>query len=572
MARGGLIQLSALNSESLHLTESPQITYFKTVFRRYTPFAIENIEVGIEDKLEFGERSYVPIPGTGDLLMGSYLQIEIPELYFTTSEAGFNNSIGIANSIVTELDTVRKYMDLNVEAYKNAVENYEAINVGSTTMIDNILSVYNTGDGSIIVAYESIISNNSEYYFFGSNIKLFIENIQFSNKQYTKDEILNICKVGIDNSVLALQEYNRRYQKYLADNEQVESTYVKSAWVDRLGYSILKEIEFVIGGETIEKKIGVWMDIKNKASGNYELTPVLQKMIGDVDDLKRFDRKPKPRYILRIPLDFWFHNVAAQAFPLCSIRDIDVGIYIELRDFMDCVYIEKPVNFIGNIPLDDIWNDRVGSLNASLLIDYVFLDEQERRKFIVSSHEYLIDRVQTNSFRDIEWEKVKVDLDFRNPCKELFWFAQREPLLINETGYDRPYPLLTSVNGKNPINRSSLFLYDSLRFEHNSDFTEFVVINNHHKNSVGDGVNCYSFSEKPELRQPTGVCNFTPIPAVSMKLRLKPELFKYRLSDVSDIYEGDDDIEFNCSAKLTICAVTVNVLRIANGYAAIAYV
>jgi hypothetical protein len=41
---GGLMQLVAYGAQDIYLTGSPQITFFKVVYRRHTNFAIESIE------------------------------------------------------------------------------------------------------------------------------------------------------------------------------------------------------------------------------------------------------------------------------------------------------------------------------------------------------------------------------------------------------------------------------------------------------------------------------------------------------------------------------------------------
>ena len=38
---GGLLQLSAYGSQDFYLTGNPQISFFKTVYRRHTNFAME---------------------------------------------------------------------------------------------------------------------------------------------------------------------------------------------------------------------------------------------------------------------------------------------------------------------------------------------------------------------------------------------------------------------------------------------------------------------------------------------------------------------------------------------------
>ena len=42
---GGTMHLASIGIEDLFLTDSPQITFFKTVYRRYTNFSVESIEI-----------------------------------------------------------------------------------------------------------------------------------------------------------------------------------------------------------------------------------------------------------------------------------------------------------------------------------------------------------------------------------------------------------------------------------------------------------------------------------------------------------------------------------------------
>ena len=73
---GGLIQLVAYGAQDIYLTGRPQISYFKDVYRRYTNFAMEDIEQTIQGDLS-SERVQVTISRDGDLLTDVYLQIPV---------------------------------------------------------------------------------------------------------------------------------------------------------------------------------------------------------------------------------------------------------------------------------------------------------------------------------------------------------------------------------------------------------------------------------------------------------------------------------------------------------------
>ena len=61
---------------------------------------------------------------------------------------------------------------------------------------------------------------------------------------------------------------------------------------------------------------------------------------------------------------------------------------------------------------------------ASIYIDYVYLDTDERRRFAQVSHEYLIEQVQFTGDESVTSSSNKLRLNFNHPVKELIWVVQ----------------------------------------------------------------------------------------------------------------------------------------------------
>jgi hypothetical protein len=61
---------------------------------------------------------------------------------------------------------------------------------------------------------------------------------------------------------------------------------------------------------------------------------------------------------------------------------------------------------------------------ASLYVDYVFLDTDERRKMAQNPHEYLIEQLQFTGDESVGSSSNKIKLNFNHPCKELIWVVQ----------------------------------------------------------------------------------------------------------------------------------------------------
>ena len=61
---------------------------------------------------------------------------------------------------------------------------------------------------------------------------------------------------------------------------------------------------------------------------------------------------------------------------------------------------------------------------ASLYVDYVYLDTDERRRMAQNPHEYLIEQLQYTGAESVGSSSNKIRLNFNHPCKELIWVVQ----------------------------------------------------------------------------------------------------------------------------------------------------
>lgn len=77
---GGLFQLVAKGAEDISIITDPQITFFKTIYRRYTNFSRSEQELYFNSPLDFGKKAICKIKRYGDLLHRLFLIIVLPEI------------------------------------------------------------------------------------------------------------------------------------------------------------------------------------------------------------------------------------------------------------------------------------------------------------------------------------------------------------------------------------------------------------------------------------------------------------------------------------------------------------
>jgi hypothetical protein len=182
-------------------------------------------------------------------------------------------------------------------------------------------------------------------------------------------------------------------------------------WVDNLGHVLIDEVSIEIGGQTIDKHYGEWLTIWNELTQTSEKFEGYNAMIGNVADLTGTTAhgSTKPGATLYIPLQFWFCRNPGLALPLIALQYHEVKFNITFRAASDCYVVANGATASPSLN------------NASLFVDYIYLDTDERRQFSQVQHEYLIEQLQFTGAESFSNSSVKSKLALNHPCKELVW-------------------------------------------------------------------------------------------------------------------------------------------------------
>ena len=188
---------------------------------------------------------------------------------------------------------------------------------------------------------------------------------------------------------------------------------------------------------------------------------------------------------------------------------------------------------------------------ASLYVDYIYLDTDERRQFAQVQHEYLIEQLQYTGAESFSNTSVKSKLALNHPCKELIWVAQPTANIDDKhtsvygpsTGTYKQANFAVSqsvVDAKLQLNGHDRF---SIR---SGDYFNLVQPYQHHTRIPSTGIYVYSFALNPEAHQPSGTVNMSRIDNATLMLTL-----------------WDGVTADGC--QLRVYAVNYNVLRIMAG-------
>ena len=226
---------------------------------------------------------------------------------------------------------------------------------------------------------------------------------------------------------------------------------VYARWLDYPGEQLISMVEVEIGGQRIDRQYGDWMHIWNQLTLTAEQERGYNKMVGqttqltylvdpsfaDVDSACANNTVPAavcaprnalPETTLYVPLQFWFCRNPGLALPLIALQYHEVRINLELRPSDEVLFAvtdlgEKTSTGSGQSVKDAVSYQK-SLVAASLYVDYVFLDTDERRRMAQNPHEYLIEQLQFTGDESVGSSSNKIKLNFNHPCKELIFVVQ----------------------------------------------------------------------------------------------------------------------------------------------------
>ena len=218
-------------------------------------------------------------------------------------------------------------------------------------------------------------------------------------------------------------------------------------------------VEVEIGGQRIDKHYKAWLDI--------------------YDELFETNNKLKTSiHGSYMPLRFWFNRNPGLALPLIALQYHAVKVIVE-----------------GGQHIGD------------LLVNYVYLDTDERRRFAQVSHEYLIEQVQHTGTESLGTTTAggiskSITLTYNHPVKAIFWsWAGAAATALAS------YTAKLQLNGHDRFSEQDDLYFTGVQpyecgLRHDGEGRAGPT-------SVSAGM--YSFCLKPGEHQPSGSCNFSRI-------------------------------------------------------------
>jgi hypothetical protein len=272
---------------------------------------------------------------------------------------------------------------------------------------------------------------------------------------------------------------------------------------------------------------------------------------------------------LLIPLQFYFCKNPGLYLPLLALQYHPIRINITLTPLKNLYYIPQE----ENLPCDVQVDCTKSIVNMMLWGDYVYLDVEERRRFVSTSHEYLIEQVQYTPPYSLTHNQntATIPVEFNHPIKEFIFVAQRDEMInrnehfnysslaIGEAVPPQVQPYLNQGQTRTDLISSAVLQldgYDRFQVRGPQYFRLQQTYDYHTTTPVNSFIYVYSFALQPENHQPTGTMNASRIDSIVWKIEMNPILNMPTIPLPQQ--------RGNC--HIIIYAQNYNVFRVVNGF------
>ena len=538
MTVGALYQIKNLNTNSANnfLDFNPQISFYKIVYRKHSRFAMENIGFNnlSRSTLDYDDNVTIKcdVPRNGDLLRSLYFTFEIPSIYSGKQTTNGNSSNYEFQWIKNLGINIFNSMTLKINDQEIDKLYADYINIWKElTLSQDEKEIFNETIGHVKELYDPKNANGNT-----------------GNYPHITNQV---------SALLQANKYNDKNIELNGNQWRFNQTNIHESTKDNYGTHVFPSI--------LSRKI-------------------------------------------KVPLPFYFCSNSGLSIPLIALQYSTLSLEFNMKKFQDLYTIKdtlytstsksynkriKP----GSEPhhsIDNFTNDFISyNIKPNVEGEYIFLGDEERKRFAVYDHEYLIEQSRISNKDGIEIKTNSEETNAKiysafNPVKYLVWVVKRDDFRhINEwSNYtnwinpeippysyqylytDKYYNLTASKNvfyntsdsihksffntielRKNILTHVKIEFDGNLRIDKDSEYFSKQQVYQHFKKQATDGIYVYSFSLNPLDYQPSGSCNFS-------------DIYNPRIYFKKNINDGNFT-EFNYRAYVYI--ISYNILVIKNG-------
>lgn len=318
--------------------------------------------------------------------------------------------------------------------------------------------------------------------------------LQFENKISLGRE--NTCKITNQGMLLSKIYLYIELPELISKNNNEKW----KGYVNGIGFNIIKNISFHIGGILIDKIDSNFLDIYSELYDR-NMDELVNKFYTDLSVESNSNNQK-----IYVPIPFWFCNGYGNVLPIEAIQHQELKIIVEFRNLNEIVKSN-----INNLELENI------NVNSYIIADYINVDKEIQNYFKLNKHIYLIEQTQILPDHNISTEvlSTKIDLDLSLFVKDIMWIIIEETNNKQDIKTGNNWLTYTSLlsNYGNTFTTGKITLDGTDRIDYmNAEYYRKIIPYKYYKYIPRKYIYSYSFNIKPLCTNETlGYCNFSKI-------------------------------------------------------------
>ena len=507
MPQAGLLELVAHGVQDVYLIGNPQITFFKTIYKRHTNFSMEAFQISYDAKPTWGQRTTFNITRYADLMYTMIVEIDIPQL---RSVYTFDNEWTGVGKSPTDFNTPES--------------------VGTISWVNN------TGHAAVLY-YDLKIGGQLIDRQYSEWMEIWTQLSQSESKKRGLDQLLN--RNNSLEKTSAAQTLYIPLQFWFCRNIGLALPLIALQYHD---------VELEVNFRPLNQMYTFGANTYYSATSNNTTTLTLTNLYDDSPALTDTDIQGK---IIVFPDNSQYYIAPTATIGAGQTGSITHPYLVTMVRIVPNGYTNSTIYIKPNGILSTTTNANMDEVR--LYVDYIYLDTVEQREFANAKHRYLIEQLQYSGSESINIGSTtkRVQLIFNLPVKELFWVNQLDSVFTINDLFNYSNTVDPNVTQNNIIDSAQIYINGIERFSiRKADYFRLIQPYQKHTRSPNGFIYIYAFSVKPEEHQPSGCSNFSKLDTKELYLNIKPN---------------------TGAQQVRVYALNYNILRIMSGMGGVAF-
>jgi len=423
----------------------------------------------------------------------------------------------------------------------------------------------------LILYINSYLNKNKNYYY---NI---VTNILYNNDQ----PIPETTEIDYSNQnysfyypILEFSQTRMTYENSPCDkiiSSMIDNLPAEYSWVNEPGLYLFEYINLMFNNDIFDSYNSNLLSLRTKLFTESYKIRGYNKLIQNTQDMVTYNNLNKSNKEFVLPIDFYFCREITSSLPMSNILYTDVTLNFKTRKLEDLLVIADGA-FIKKQP----------KINCRLIVDYVYLEMEERLRIAALKFEFLADhykygRLFTYRYSDIINGRIREKIYFADPTKFILWRVKsknndkqnwniNDYFKINKTVYTYninnylPYSVFRlNVEQKQIVKNIKFYFNGNKRQEGSYRYFNSVIPYECNLGALNAGEFLYSFSLNPKRLQPSGTANLSMIEDLEIEQEINPDYLELMKNE-------------NLEIEIEYFSYSYQILRIMSGFAAPAFI